>query len=78
MSCITLADLEPGQSAVIDGFTADSDSSVRLMQLGLIVGTPVKMLRHAPLGDPLEVRIQDYTLSLRREDAATVLLAASA
>lgn len=42
------------------------------MELGLIAGTEVQVIRRAPLGDPMQVRVGDYELSLRRDDASLV------
>lgn len=42
------------------------------MEMGLLEGDVVELLAVAPLGDPLEVRLRDYRLSLRREDAAGI------
>ena len=47
----------------------------RLLEMGLLVGTPVELVRFAPLGDPMEIRLNDYRLSLRRSEAARVQVA---
>ena len=47
----------------------DSDTVRRLMDLGLIRGTLVEVIRTAPLGDPLEVRLRGFMLTLRRSEA---------
>jgi ferrous iron transport protein A len=44
----------------------------RLMEMGILEGEPIEILGFAPLGDPLEVRLGDYRLSLRRAEAARV------
>ncbi len=54
--------LEIGDSALKD----------RLMTMGLIPGTNVKVLRSAPLGDPIAIGIRSYNLALRREDAEKI------
>ncbi len=46
--------------------------SCRLMELGLVTGAEVRVLRRAPLGDPLHVRVGDYELSLRADEADLV------
>ncbi len=51
---------------------ADSDLKQRLMAMGIIPGTQIKVLRSAPFGDPMAVRIRSYNLALRREDATMV------
>ena len=70
----TLAELDIGQSGLIAGFTTDNAITHRLMQLGLIDGTSVEIVRRAPAGDPIEVRLFGYALSLRASEAATVLI----
>ena len=47
----------------------DADAVRRLMDLGLIRGTTLEMVRRAPLGDPLEVRLRGFMLTLRRSEA---------
>jgi ferrous iron transport protein A len=47
----------------------DADASRRLMDLGLIRGTAVEVIRTAPLGDPMEVRVRGFMLTLRRAEA---------
>jgi ferrous iron transport protein A len=44
------------------------------MELGLVVGTPVEVVRFAPLGDPLEIRVRGYNLTLRRHEAEQILV----
>ena len=47
----------------------DADAVRRLMDLGLIRGTTLELVRRAPLGDPLEVRLRGFMLTLRRSEA---------
>lgn len=68
----TLADLEPGQDATITRVQGQGTLRRRLMDLGLISGTPVTMERSAPLGDPLEILVKGSHLSLRRKEASAV------
>ena len=70
----SLAALEPGQSGVVAGFAEIDDVSLRLMQMGVIEGTRLELIRYAPAGDPIEIRVLGYALSLRGEEAAHVLL----
>lgn len=75
MNTITLDHLKDGQSGTIDGLRHRQASAVRLMEMGLFAGSRVTVLRRAPLGDPLEVQVGDYRLSLRRDEAALVDIA---
>jgi DtxR family Mn-dependent transcriptional regulator len=69
---VTLANLEPGQKAVVSRVQGKGALRRRLMDLGLISGTEVTMERTAPLGDPLEILVKGTHLSLRREEASAV------
>lgn len=78
---LRLDQLKPGQSATIREITPDTDASAgqsvdlnRLMEIGLIPGQSVEMVKSAPLGDPLEIRLMDYSLVLRKADAALILV----
>ncbi|MCP4902669.1 MAG: metal-dependent transcriptional regulator, partial [bacterium] len=68
----TLADLEAGQQATVKRVQGEGTLRRRLMDLGLIAGTPVTMERSAPLGDPLEILVRGTHLSLRRQEATAV------
>ena len=73
----TLNDLAPGQSGTILSVGNQSGAvKRRLVDMGLTPGTQVKVNKIAPLGDPLEVSLRGYELSLRRADAAQMLSAA--
>ena len=67
--------LEPGESGVIARFECDPAIARRLMELGLVPGTPVRMIRRAPLGDPLELSARGMHLSLRRSEASQIHVA---
>jgi Fe2+ transport system protein FeoA len=67
--------LKDGQSGTIHSLDMVQPSTVRLMEMGLFEGSTVKVLRRAPLGDPMEIQVGDYRLSLRREEAALVDIA---
>lgn len=65
----TLSELGPGGRGRVLHVGGDADAARRLMDLGLIRGTPVEVIRAAPLGDPLEVRVRGFMLTLRRSEA---------
>jgi ferrous iron transport protein A len=68
----TLDQLRPGQRARITRIEGGDSLVQRLMEMGLIEGEPVEVVAFAPFGDPMEVRLGDYRLSLRRVEAARV------
>ena len=74
---MTLDDLRPGESATIVRINGEGPLVQRLMAMGLLEGSPVHVTRRAIGGDPIEVRIMDYALSLRREEARRVEIAAA-
>ncbi|NNE68838.1 MAG: ferrous iron transport protein A [Rhodothermales bacterium] len=71
----TLDQLKPGQSARIDSFTAAAGP--RLLELGLLPGTLVEVVRLAPLGDPMDLRVRGFHLSLRKQEAAQIVVTPS-
>ena len=74
MSSTSLAALTPGSSAVVTEIRVPSESRGRLLEMGLLVGTPVELIRFAPLGDPIEIKVRGYHLTLRRNEAEQILV----
>jgi ferrous iron transport protein A len=70
----TLADLKPGQTGIVDGFKSLGPLVYRIMQMGVLKDTELEVIRRAPFGDPVEIRVKDYNLSLRREQAGLIML----
>lgn len=70
----SLDQLKPGEAGVISTLSGDEDVLLRLMEMGLVEGTPITMVRYAPMGDPIEITARGYHLSIRRAEAAGVLL----
>jgi Fe2+ transport system protein FeoA len=68
----TLDQLRPGQRGRITALQGQDALMQRLMEMGLFEGEEIEVVRLAPLGDPLEIRLGDYLLSLRRSEAARV------
>jgi ferrous iron transport protein A len=65
----SLADVKVGGAATIVVVVGARGLAVRLMEMGLLPGTRVEVLRVAPLGDPIEVRVRGFALSIRRQEA---------
>jgi ferrous iron transport protein A len=68
----SLDHLQPGQRGRIVALDGTDVLIQRLMEMGLLEGEEVEVVGFAPLGDPVEVRLTDYRLSLRRREAARV------
>lgn len=74
---MNLVDLDTGQAALIQGFSAKGNSQqARLLSLGLIPGAQVQIIRTAPLGCPMQVKVGSTLLSIRRAEAETVIVEA--
>ena len=71
----SLADVPVGQRAEIASIDCERRLSRRLMEMGLLPGTRVRVVRVAPLGDPIELRVRNYSLSVRRAEAAKIAVA---
>ena len=69
---MTLDKLPLGQEAVITAVGGEGALRCRLLDVGLIPKTRVRVEKVAPLGDPLELRVRGYSLSLRKEDAGKI------
>ena len=74
---ITLPELAIGASAVVREFPVGGPAFVRLREMGMLTGTTVKLVRTAPLGDPLEIKIRGYHLTLRKSEAQQIRVEAT-
>lgn len=68
----TLADLEIGQRAIVKDVEGEGRMMVRLLEMGFVPGVAVALVKRAPLGDPLELRLRGYHVSLRRAEARAI------
>jgi ferrous iron transport protein A len=69
---IPLCDLRPGGAGVVDEVTGDPGVGQRLRDLGFIPGTPVRVIRRAPLGDPILYELRGYRIALRRSEGRQI------
>ena len=69
---MTLREMKPGQSGKVISIGESGPLKRRIMEMGITPGVEVKVVKMAPLGDPVEIRIRGYELSLRREEAARI------
>ena len=68
----TLSEMAPGAQCTVRKIHGKGPSYQRLLEMGLIEGTSLNVVRYAPLGDPMEVRLHGYHLSLRKAEATLV------
>jgi ferrous iron transport protein A len=71
---MTLADLAKGESRTVVSVRGDAAITRRLMEMGVIPGVAVRMVKSAPFGDPIEIKVRGYSLALRRSEAESVAL----
>src|SRR5215203_6031196 len=76
-AAVSLDALEAGQHARVLAVRGSGAVARRLMEMGVVPGAPVRVIKAAPLGDPLEVRVRNYHLALRRSEAQTVSVVVS-
>lgn len=71
---MSVFDLKPGQSAVIDMVGGDKRLSRRLKAMGCIEGTEVTVKTSAPFGDPIIINIRGFNLAIRKKDAKNIFI----
>ncbi|HRD37678.1 MAG TPA: FeoA family protein [Bacteroidia bacterium] len=69
----TLDQLKPGDIAVIKEFS-QRDLALKLIEMGCLPGEKIKLTKIAPLGDPIAIEVSGYELSMRKQEAAAVML----
>ncbi len=66
---ISLRQLQPGQTAVVRKISTGGDLGRRMREMGLVPGTPIRVIGRAPLKDPVEIKLRGYNLTLRNNEA---------
>ena len=64
-----LSSLQAGGTATVTEIKVSPEHRGRILEMGLLVGTPVELIRFAPLGDPVEIKVRGYHLTLRKQEA---------
>ncbi|MCI0747290.1 MAG: ferrous iron transport protein A [Verrucomicrobia subdivision 3 bacterium] len=72
-----LTTLAVGSAATVAEIRVSPENRGRLLEMGLLVGTPVELVRFAPLGDPVEIKVRGYHLTLRKHEAEQILVNAT-
>lgn len=71
----TLAEVRVGESASVTGIDGNDAVGARILEMGITPGIEIRVIGTAPLGDPIELEVRGYRLSLRRNEAARVEVA---
>jgi len=74
LSAQPLTSVALGTTATVAEIKLPSASRPRLMEMGLLVGTKVELVRFAPLGDPVEIKVRGYNLTLRKHEADQIFV----
>jgi ferrous iron transport protein A len=74
MNVIPLRNMASGQKGVISKVLANGELGRRLRDMGLVPGTPIFVQGRAPLKDPVAIRVRDFTLTLRNNEADHILV----
>lgn len=69
MTTLTLKDLKPGQKGKVLKINVRGETNKRIVEMGVTPGAVVEVERVAPLGDPVDIKVKGYHLSLRKEEA---------
>jgi ferrous iron transport protein A len=77
MTSQPLTALKIGAAGTVSEIKLRPDQRGRLLEMGLLVGTLVQLVRFAPLGDPVEIKVRGYHLTLRRHDAEQIWVQAA-
>lgn len=69
---MTLANLQIGAEARVTRIVGDNAVTKRLMEMGVIPGVAVKVIKSAPFGDPIQILVRGYNLAMRKSEAAAI------
>lgn len=75
MSIVKLADMKPGVSGVVEALEGHWNIQHRLVDMGVVKGSHITVVKVAPLGDPVEVKVKGTALALRKNEAAMISVA---
>ena len=64
-----MSQLAKGSTAQVVGYPLNGSAFLRLREMGLLPGTPITLMRVAPMGDPIEIKVRGYNLTLRKSEA---------
>mgnify|MGYP000228416220 CR=1 FL=1 len=71
---MTVGDLHRGDTAVVKSFLSGLDSKSRFLEMGILPGVELRLVKIAPLGGTIELKVRDYYLSIRQQDALNIVI----
>lgn len=71
---MTLANLEIGAVGKVESVLENGAISKRLMEMGIVPGVELKVVKTAPFGDPIQIRVRGYNLAMRRNEAEAIII----
>ncbi|WP_221031616.1 FeoA family protein [Actomonas aquatica] len=74
---VSLSSLATGATAVVRAYPLSGNAFLRLREMGMLPGTSFTLLRRAPLGDPIEIKLRGYNLTLRKTEADHIMVEAT-
>ena len=74
MTVVSLRELTPGQAATVVRVGTGGELGRRIRDMGLVPGTPLRVIGRAPLKDPVEIKLRGYNLTLRNNEADHILV----
>lgn len=75
MEELALSSIPPGGRAKVVALTGEGDIRKRISEMGVTRGAVIEVERVAPLGDPMDIKLRGYRLSLRKEEASHIMVA---
>jgi len=72
METLTLKDVKPGEKVRVVKINGEGALKRRIMEMGITKGVQIRVRKVAPLGDPIEIAVRGYVLSLRKDDAGLI------
>jgi len=70
----SLTSLQVGAAGIVTDIKIPPTDRARLLEMGLLVGTPVQLVRFAPMGDPVEIKVRGYNLTIRKHEAEQIFV----
>ena len=68
----SLTDLNPGDAGIVIGLSGDLPLQSRLVEMGILPGSPIRLVKKAPLNGPLALKVRDYYISVRLDEARSI------